>query len=186
MLTRMSDATNIQPPAGTSATGAGSDSEEATRAAGESLNADSGVLASLPSTRPQRPSARRAAARARASRTSASATVGGVEGKAAGNLKPKPKSKAKAKPKPKRKPATRPKTTAPKSRASRTSRRAKVEEPVPKQGYETEPDFIAGPVQPPGGTELVASAAELAGELAKSGVTTGARLIKDLLSRLPG
>ena len=57
---------------------------------------------------------------------------------------------------------------------------------MPRQGFEAEPDSLCGAVQPPGGAELIASAAELAGELAKSGVTTGARLVKDLLSRLPG
>jgi hypothetical protein len=39
-------------------------------------------------------------------------------------------------------------------------------------------------VQPPGGAELVASATEILGELAKSGLSTGERLVKDLLSRL--
>ena len=41
-------------------------------------------------------------------------------------------------------------------------------------------------MRPPGGTELVASAAELAGELAKTGVAAGTRLLRDLLSHLPG
>lgn len=41
-------------------------------------------------------------------------------------------------------------------------------------------------MRPPGGAELVASAAELAGELAKTGVTAGTRLLKDFLSHLPG
>ncbi len=66
------------------------------------------------------------------------------------------------------------------------SRGTDVGEPVPRQGFEAEPDSLAGPVQPPGGTELVASAAELAGELTKAGVTAGARLFKDFLSHLPG
>jgi len=64
--------------------------------------------------------------------------------------------------------------------------RGASDEPAPRQGFEAEPDSLGRPVQPPGGTELAASAAELAGELAKAGVTTGARLVKDLLSRLPG
>jgi len=57
---------------------------------------------------------------------------------------------------------------------------------VPAQGYEAEPESLRGPVHPPGSTELVASAAELAGELAKAGVNTGARVLRDFLSRLPG
>jgi hypothetical protein len=66
------------------------------------------------------------------------------------------------------------------AKSRRTSR-----ESAPKQGFEAEPDS-SGPVQPPGGAELIASAAELAGELAKTGVTTGARLVRDFLSHLPG
>jgi hypothetical protein len=53
------------------------------------------------------------------------------------------------------------------------------------QGFESESDRARGPVHPPGGAELVASAAEVLGELAKSGLSTGERLLKDLLSRLP-
>jgi len=37
----------------------------------------------------------------------------------------------------------------------------------------------------PGGAELVASAAEIVGEIAKAGILTGERLLKDVLSRLP-
>ena len=55
---------------------------------------------------------------------------------------------------------------------------------VPRQGYETEADRARGPVQPPGGTELVSSAVEIVGELAKSGLATGERLLKDVFSRL--
>jgi hypothetical protein len=40
-------------------------------------------------------------------------------------------------------------------------------------------------VHPPGGAELVASAAEIVSELAKAGLSTGERLLKDFLSRLP-
>jgi hypothetical protein len=63
--------------------------------------------------------------------------------------------------------------------------RATTTERAPRQGFEAEPDSH-GPVQPPGSSELVSSAAELAGELAKAGVTTGARVLRDFLSRLPG
>jgi hypothetical protein len=58
-------------------------------------------------------------------------------------------------------------------------------DPVPSQGYECEDDPATGPVQPPGGIELFLSAAEMMGEVAKAGVTTGERLLKDVLSRLP-
>jgi hypothetical protein len=54
---------------------------------------------------------------------------------------------------------------------------------VPRQGFECE--GIGGTVQPPGGGELVASAIEIVGEVAKAGLSTGERLLKDFLSRLP-
>jgi hypothetical protein len=40
-------------------------------------------------------------------------------------------------------------------------------------------------VAPPGGAELVSAAAEIVGELAKAGLSTGERLLKDVFSRLP-
>ncbi|HTZ65373.1 MAG TPA: hypothetical protein VMB51_14815 [Solirubrobacteraceae bacterium] len=45
---------------------------------------------------------------------------------------------------------------------------------------------MSEPIQPPGGAELAVSLGELAGELAKVGIATGARLLKDIVSRLPG
>lgn len=85
-------------------------------------------------------------------------------------------------------PHTRPQRASARRAAARAGKRASKaeEDPVPRQGYEAEPDSLAGPVQPPGSAELVSSASELAGELAKASVTAGARLVKDLLSRLPG
>ncbi len=157
MLTRMSDSPDSDPRAPTSADGSG-------RELGGARAEGPGVLAGLPRTRPQRTSARRAASRA-AKPSKAPATS-----RAAGQRKTTT-AKTAAQPTNRRKPA---------------SVRRPLEEPVPRQGFEAEPDSLDGPVQPPGGTELVASAAELAGELAKSGVTTGARLVRDFLSRLPG
>jgi hypothetical protein len=121
--------------------------------------AEPGVLANLPRTRPQRSSPRRAAARKAATATPA-----------------KPRGlRTTARPSPG------------KARAKRDARTApRVEEPAPRQGFEADGEIASGPVQPPGATELVSSAAELAGELAKAGVTGGARLLKDLFSRLPG
>jgi hypothetical protein len=60
-----------------------------------------------------------------------------------------------------------------------------LQNPAPRQGFEAESDPVNGPVQPPGGVDLLTSAAELAGELTKTGLSTGARLLKDALSRLP-
>lgn len=76
------------------------------------------------------------------------------------------------------KPGKRPRTPASKSEPAG--------EPVPMQGYEPEGESPNRPIQPPGGAELVASLAELAGELAKTGVNTGGRVLRDFLSRLPG
>ncbi len=160
MLTRMSDSPNGDPPARSRAEGSGVDP----RASGAE---GPGVLAGLPRIRPQRASARRVAARAGASRgASPAARTVGSSGVQAKSRKAPPRQTKQ------RRPARRGGATA--------------GEPVPRQGFEAEPDALGGPVEPPGGTELIASAAELAGELAKSGVTTSARLLKDFLSRLPG
>jgi len=40
-------------------------------------------------------------------------------------------------------------------------------------------------VQPPGGAEFLATAAEIVSELTKAGVSAGERLVKDAFSRLP-
>jgi hypothetical protein len=129
----------------------------------------SGVLAGLPRTRPQRPSARRIASRAARAKATSPQTP----------RSPRAPRTARA-----------PRATPASRRASDSSGPAAklrpARERAPRQGYEAEPDALGGPVQPPGGAELIASAAELAGELAKTGVNAGARALKDLLSRLPG
>jgi hypothetical protein len=119
--------------------------------------ASEGVLANLPRTRPQRSSARRDAAR----RT------------AAGKTKPVRTTAAKQ-------------ATAKKRPAKAAKRAAQpLQDPAPRQGFETESDPVSGPVSPPGGVDLFASAAELAGELTRTGLSTGGRLLKDVLGRLP-
>jgi hypothetical protein len=82
-----------------------------------------------------------------------------------------------------RKPAA--ETKPQRSAARKRSRAGTVEEAAPRQGFESESERTNDSVQPPGGIELVASAAELVGELAKAGVSTGERVLKDVLSRLP-
>jgi hypothetical protein len=126
-----------------------------------------GILAGLPRTRPQRASARRAAARA--------AKPSATSPRQAKAIPPRQA--------PKRAPASI--RAAGKGRRTPVKTGATVDERAPRQGFEAEPDSL-GPVQPPGSTELVSSAAELAGELAKAGVSTGARMLRDFLSRLPG
>jgi hypothetical protein len=64
-------------------------------------------------------------------------------------------------------------------------RPAAGEEQVPRQGFESEMDRATGAVQPPGGAELVSSAAEIIGELARAGLASGERLLRDALARLP-
>jgi hypothetical protein len=127
-----------------------------------------GVLGNLPRTRPQRASARRAHARAAGLRrppakSQAKTTTASRPGAA------KPSAKARAKPP-----------------RSRTRKSEPAGERVPPQGYEPESESLQGPIQPPGGTELAGSIAELAGELAKASVSTSAHFVKGLLSRLPG
>jgi hypothetical protein len=164
-----------------------------------------GVLANLPRTRPQRSSARRAAARdaASSSEPAAAARRPSANGASAGTATgakltraAKPRAAAKAKPKAKAKGtaarAATPKTTAaaapkprPRSAPKRTApRRAAIEE-VPRQGFEADGERASGPVAPPGGAEFLATAAEVVSELAKAGLSTGERLVRDVFSRLP-
>jgi hypothetical protein len=141
------------------------------------------VLGNLPRTRPQRSSARRTAAR----RSTAAPTAADGEARpkrAASRRSPKGRSTAT----PAR--AGSPKGAAGaagKQRKARASSRRASSPPkqaVPSQGFETEADRARGPVQPPGGTELIASAVEIVGDLAKSGLSSGERVLKSVFSRL--
>jgi hypothetical protein len=117
-----------------------------------------GVLSSLPSTRPQRPSARRAA-----TRQSAAAHA----------------ERAAAKPKRKTPPA---RTAKPRPKPPKPA-----EPPVPRQGFEAEEAIEAGrSVQPPSGAELAASIVELVGELAQTGLSASGRVLRDALKRPAG
>lgn len=143
-----------------------------------------GILAGLPRTRPQRASARRLATRV--------AKPSAEPGAAPSRPSTAPPRRAS-----RRAPATGRGTRGTGERsAPATSRVAGKQrapakrgpaagERAPRQGFEAEPDSLTRPIQPPGGAELVASLAELAGELAKAGVTTGGRVLRDVLSRLP-
>lgn len=123
--------------------------------------AERGVLASLPSTRPQRPSARRTAAR------DAAAKVSGATKQAAPR---QPHSPPQA------------------QRRPRAPRQPPPQQPrIPRQGFETEDEIAPGStVHPPSRPELAAAVADLLGELAQGGLTAGGRLIKDLFGKLPG
>jgi hypothetical protein len=138
---------------------------------------DREVLVNLPHTRPQRSSPRRAAARKAAAgaggeirtpgRPSARSRIG------AGTAQGGPRKSARAA-------AGKPK--GPPKRAPSSARRRGA---APTQGFESDSENMNGSVQPPGGAELVASAAEIVGELAKVGLSAGERLLKDAFSRLP-
>jgi hypothetical protein len=84
-----------------------------------------------------------------------------------------------------RRDAARKQATTKKRPAKAKAAAKRAQDPVPRQGFETEGDPVSGPVQPPGSVDLLSSAAELAGELAKSGLSSGGRLLKDFIARLP-
>src|ERR1700733_680289 len=135
-----------------------------------------GVLSKLPRTRPQRASPRRAAAR---KATAATSTAGKAAKQTPIGQVPRPSSRTVS--------ATGGPPAGSKATRARAVRKAAAasHEPAPRQGFESDGERATGPVQPPGGAELVAGAAELIGELAKAGIATGERLFKDVLSRLP-
>ncbi len=143
------------------------------------------VLSKLPRTRPQRASPRRAAARA----ASAAAETTTATAPAASNGRPATRAKSAVTRAPQRPAPARPAAGSQRVRGARArparASAATTVEPAPRQGFECEPERAGGTLQPPGGAELVASAAEIVGELAKAGVSTGERLLKDFLSRLP-
>jgi hypothetical protein len=144
------------------------------------------VLANLPRARPQRSTPRRAAAR----KARASAAAAQVESAAAperpaarsarSTAQAAPRGARQGKPKTVRSSAAKPRAAA----GAKRSRGGARGEPVPRQGFASEGDATQGSVQPPGATELVTSALEIVGEFAKSGVSTGERLLKDVLSGL--
>jgi len=145
---------------------------------------DREVLVNLPHTRPQRTSARRAAAREAAAgqsaarpapgRPAARSRIGG------GTAQGGPRKAAAA-----RAATARAAAGKPKSAPKRTSSSHRRRDAAPRQGFESDSENMNGSVQPPGGAELVASAAEIVGELAKVGLSAGERLLKDAFSRLP-
>jgi hypothetical protein len=169
---------------------------------------DPGILSQLPRTRPQRSSRHREAARNGSVAGAAStATPSAADGAAPAGQKTSARTAKKAAPRSRSK-AARPSakrgadgssgaagasasTKAP-SRGSSAKRRPRTPGPssgaaptAPRQGFESEGERASGSVHPPGGAELVASAAEIVGEFAKAGLSTGERLLKDVLSRLP-
>ena len=129
---------------------------------------EEGVFVNLPRTRPQRSSPRRAAAR-----NAVAGAAAGASTAAAPTTQPPPQ----------RAHAKRPPTK--RTSATRRPLKGSLDDSAPRQGYEAEREAVTGSVRPPGGTELMASAAEIVGDLAKAGLSTGERLLKDVFSRLP-
>lgn len=153
-------------------TNSGSSSPSNDGAAGE------GVLSNLPRTRPQRASPRRTAARA-ASAKQASAPPAKPAPKAQRSVGTQPRSAARAP----RLAAAKPRVAPPKPRVAAAKRRSMpTRTKAPQQGFEADP---GDSLQPPGGIELVASAAEIVGELTKAGLSRSERLLKGIISRLP-
>ena len=174
---------------------------------------EEGVLSNLPRTRPQRATERRIASREGKRRSAGTAKATGPAAKGAttrpakdatdGPAKGTPRSTAAkssgaaAGEAPKR--ATRAasprkprKSAKPRAQAARENVRPKAAssskpaDSAPRQGFESEPSRSStGPVQPPGGTELLTGAVEIVGEMAKAGVSAGERVLRDLFSRLP-
>jgi hypothetical protein len=146
------------------------DSERAPREApghrGAGANGDQGVLSQLPRTRPQRSSPRRAAARA-ASAAAKAAAAPSSNGRAptpATTAAPTTAATATSSngrpPAPARKAVkATPRKAAPKRAPRRAAKPSVLAEPAPRQGFECEGERVGGSVHPPGGAELVASAA---------------------------
>jgi hypothetical protein len=166
--------------------------------------ADEGVLAKLPPTRPQRSSRRRTAARtATVGAARGGATEASTEAETAATGADSPASRAPAGTRTgtgatasarKRKPQkdvprdrARGRRVGPRLQpaASKRDDSSRREQGVPRQGFDSESDLATGPVQPPGGVELVASAAEIVAELARAGLSAGERVLADLVARLP-
>ena len=169
----------------------------------ETVDGDAGVLSNLPRTRPQRSTARRTAARSQNARRASSenGSSGGASSTAragkpraaakpakAAGAKPakaaKPGKPAKAKAaKATAKPGKRATAERPRKAAARRPLRV-VRDEVPRQGFECDDDRATGAVPPPGGTELVSTAVEIVGELAKAGISGGERVLRDVLGLL--
>src|ERR1700730_5928516 len=143
---------------------------DASTSNGGGAGVEQGVLANLPRTRPQRTTARRVAARNNArvatpARRTRRSTARRQPDERPHDLRPQPQHQATA-----RTPAPAP--------ARRRQQQA------PPQGFECDESSTSS-VHPPGGAELVVSAAELVGDLAKGGFSRGQRLVRDRSGRLP-
>ena len=144
------------------------------------------VMGNLPSTRPTRMGRRRdgepaadgdsTAKTAGAKRTPAPATAKRKPAKAAKPARATPKVTTKARAKPKATAAA----AAPKPRAVRSGSPSLDAAKKPPKPPRRQP-----PPAPPKGTELVTTAVQATGELAKIGLTLGGQALKRAVDRLP-
>ncbi|MEP6952790.1 MAG: hypothetical protein ABI950_01865 [Solirubrobacteraceae bacterium] len=132
---------------------------------------DQEVFGSLPSSRPERRSAKRASRTTTASSTTTAKTT--AEAKV--TSKPKKATKAKAKPAAKAKAAAKPRAAA-KPKAAPPPRST-----VPPAGYATP----RSDEEPSGRGDLIGTAVQAAGELTQIGLAAGSRAISSALKRLP-
>jgi hypothetical protein len=123
--------------------------------------ADASVLGNLPATRPSRIGGERRGAAAPRKRTTATAT----------GTATKPKAKATAARKP---------TSAPKAADAKAAKLRKPD-PAPPAGWQTPGEGGGGN----GGTDVVSTAVQAAGELAQLGVTIGGQLLRRAAGRIP-
>ncbi len=154
------------------------------------------VLSNLPRTRPQRETARRTAARGseseRSSPNGASANGAPPARKKAGKPAAKRARSTASGAKAAKGGGTAPRAaTSPKrgrrSAAKKPAGRAPLQavgEEVPRQGFETEDERATGSVPPPGTADVLSTAVEALGEIAKAGIAGGERLLRDAFSRL--
>jgi hypothetical protein len=154
---------------------------------------DASVLSSLPGTRPQRRSPKRPATKPSRRADPATPDPVAVDAPATAAAQSKPRAAGATRPS-KSRPAAAPRPT--KRRPARVTdagptpetpkqppSHPRAEPPPPAQGFEANP--IVGSVDPPTGTELLASVAQGATELAELGLALARRLARTLLDRLP-
>jgi len=139
----------------------------------KAAKADTGVLGNLSATRPTRLGGDRRGATSRPAAASAAKTAAAAKPSAAAKPKATAKPKAVAKPKPAKKPKVRTAAgTAPKPPAA------------PPKGWQT-PGENGDKGGRAGGTEIVTTAVQAAGEIAQLGLAVGGQILKRAAGRIP-
>ena len=128
------------------------------------------VMSSLPRTRPQRPSRRRAGGDGAASKARRAPSAKPAAARAKRATAPA-------------KPAAR--ATAKTPRVTSARRKPAGVRPSAATDAATSRPSPKRPPSPPSGTDLVGTAVQAAGELAELGLTLGARALRDAVKRIP-